>query len=62
MVRCHRHNLLRSAVEKRIGDDDRSDVPLHGSPEGGVDLGFGTGPQDLEPHAFRVCCLLRRVK
>jgi hypothetical protein len=61
MARCRCGNLLRKAVEERIADDDCSDLPLHGGREGRVDLGFGTGLQDLELQAFCVCCLLRRV-
>ena len=48
MMRCQRRNLLRSAIEERIGDDDCSDLPLRGSREDCVDLGFGAGLQDLE--------------
>ena len=47
-----RHELLAPAVEKRIGaDDERAGMQLDEGREGGVDLAFGAGLQDGEPHA-----------
>ena len=53
-MRCQRHELLAPAVEERIaGDDERAGMQLDEGGEGGVDLAFGAGLQDMELHPLR---------
>ena len=48
------HELLATAVEEWVGaDDERAGLQLDESGEGGVDLAFGAGLQDMELHPFR---------
>ena len=54
-----RHELLAPAVEERIGaDDERAGMQLDEGREGGVDLAFGAGLQDMELQPLRARRLL----
>ena len=54
MARRQRHELLAPAVEERIGaDEERAGLQLDEGGEGGVDLAFGAGLQDMELHPLR---------
>src|SRR6202023_505234 len=49
-----RHELLALAAEERVAaDDERAGMQLDECCEGGVDLAFATGLQDMEPHPLR---------
>jgi hypothetical protein len=46
------HELVAPAEEERFGgDDERAGMQLNERREGGVDLAFGAGLQDTEPHS-----------
>ena len=46
-----RHQLFAPAVEERVAaDDERAGMQLDEDHEGGVDLAFGAGLQDMELH------------
>ena len=49
-----RHELLVPAVEERLGaDEERAGLQLDDGREGGVDLAFGAGFQDMELQPLR---------
>src|SRR5215469_17289315 len=48
MTRCQRHELVAPAEEERVGADERGGMQLDKGCEGGVDLAFGAGLQDIE--------------
>ena len=49
MARRQRQELLAPAVEERIAtDDERAGMHLDQGREGGIDLAFGAGLQDIE--------------
>ena len=59
MARGQRHELLASADEEGIGaDDEPPALQLEQGCEGGVDLAFGGGLQDMEMHPLRASGLL----
>jgi hypothetical protein len=56
-----RHDLLAPEHEEWVGrDEERAGLPLDEGSEGGVDLAFGAGLQDMELHSLhsrRFLCL-----
>ena len=59
MARCQRYELLAPAAQERIrADDERASMQLDQGGEGGVDLAFAAGFQDMELQPLRARCFL----
>src|SRR5207247_2636999 len=59
MARCQGHQLVAPAADERIaGDDEPAGMQFDEGREGGIDLAFGAGLQDVEPYPLRARCFL----
>ena len=60
MARGQRRKLIAPAVEECVvGDEERASLPLDEGSEGGVDLAFAAGIQDLELNTLYASRFLR---